>query len=33
MALVIALDEMFAAADAGSKSARRPSLLRRTWSA
>jgi hypothetical protein len=35
MALVIALDEMFAAADAGSGSgsARRPSLLRRTWSA
>ncbi|EES09152.1 protein LURP-one-related 8 [Sorghum bicolor] len=31
MALVIALDEMFAAA--GSVSARRPSLLRRTWSA
>ncbi|XP_066340854.1 protein LURP-one-related 8-like [Miscanthus floridulus] len=34
MALVIALDEMFAAgAGSGSGSARRPSLLRRTWSA
>ncbi|CAD6258632.1 unnamed protein product [Miscanthus lutarioriparius] len=36
MALVIALDEMFAAgagSGSGSGSARRPSLLRRTWSA